>query len=456
MLQWLTPEFGKSLIIAIILVLLARFFCLEPFKIPTSSMEPTLIGDPACGDQIVVNKFGYALHRPQRWEIMVLRYPFDLRRYFIKRLIGLPGEEVFIKNGNIYINGRIARKPLPIQQALHYPVFTKIHGREQYQNAWNPTGVGWQWLDNGFILQSEELGWCRYDQEITNKYAPLQDRFFLKRSRPPRTVGGMHTVGELCLECTLQAQSEQGTAVMRIRKGPDKFQVNLVPESDGLTKSPDMQPVSSVTTSSLLWYHGENDLLQQTIPISFRLKSGQTYRVRFSNIDDLVTLTIDGNSLATLDYALPLAEAANNTYESGVQLGGKNGRFSFTNIDLWRDIYYLSKKDIFNVDQPWKVPPEHYFVLGDNSPDSNDSREWKCFRLTLQNGLYLEGDQQFAPVRRQDHYHFTDICGQARVIPCSATREIKYAIEAPFVPAHYVVGRAFAVFWPPTRMKIIR
>ena len=53
----LSQENLRSLVVATILVLLVRFFCLEPFKIPSSSMEPTLIGDPACGDQIMVNKF---------------------------------------------------------------------------------------------------------------------------------------------------------------------------------------------------------------------------------------------------------------------------------------------------------------------------------------------------------------------------------------------------------------
>lgn len=108
---WIIRE-TKSFLPIILVVLIVRSFLIEPFQIPSSSMEPTL----DIGDFILVNKFTYgirlpvsntkviAINEPKRGEVMVFFPPND-PRYFIKRVIGLPGDYVEYRDKVLYVNG---------------------------------------------------------------------------------------------------------------------------------------------------------------------------------------------------------------------------------------------------------------------------------------------------------------------------------------------------------------
>lgn len=106
--------FGRSLFPVILAVFLLRSFVVEPFRIPSGSMMPTLLA----GDFILVDKFSYGLRlpvlnrevvdlgEPKRGDVMVFRYPPDPSKDFIKRVIGLPGDVVTYYNKRLYINGK--------------------------------------------------------------------------------------------------------------------------------------------------------------------------------------------------------------------------------------------------------------------------------------------------------------------------------------------------------------
>jgi len=106
-------DFARSFFPVILLVLLLRSFVAEPFRIPSGSMLPTL----NIGDFILVNKFTYGLrdpvfhHKflkldlPQRGDVVVFRYPLDPTKDYIKRLIGLPGDQVRYRRKQLTING---------------------------------------------------------------------------------------------------------------------------------------------------------------------------------------------------------------------------------------------------------------------------------------------------------------------------------------------------------------
>ena len=100
----------ESIIIAVILALALRTYIVQLFKIPTGSMEPTLHGDYKRGDKILVNKFIYVFNEPERGDIVIFTTRgiegLDGKKDYIKRLIGLPGEQVVIKDGTIYVNGK--------------------------------------------------------------------------------------------------------------------------------------------------------------------------------------------------------------------------------------------------------------------------------------------------------------------------------------------------------------
>jgi signal peptidase I len=106
-------EYAEAFIIAFVIALLIRTFLVQAFKIPSSSMEPTLL----VGDHILVSKFIYGIripylgkkfltfHKPKRGDIVVFVYPEDPKKDFIKRVIATGGEEVQIKDRKIFING---------------------------------------------------------------------------------------------------------------------------------------------------------------------------------------------------------------------------------------------------------------------------------------------------------------------------------------------------------------
>ena len=131
-------DFSRSVFPVIFAVLIIRSFIIEPFRIPSGSMMPTL----EAGDFIVVNKFGYGLRLPvgrqllvpmgdpERGDVAVFRYPVDPSQDYIKRVVALPGDELVYRNKQLSINGD--------------PVPTKALGR-------------WEG-DPEFLLREEQIG----------------------------------------------------------------------------------------------------------------------------------------------------------------------------------------------------------------------------------------------------------------------------------------------------------
>ena len=111
---WL--DWTAGLFPVILAVFLLRSFLFEPFKIPSGSMKPTLL----VGDLILVNKFHYGvrlpvlnrkvvpLDDPQRGDVMVFRYPLDPSIDYIKRVVGVPGDEISFRGQQLYLNGKLA------------------------------------------------------------------------------------------------------------------------------------------------------------------------------------------------------------------------------------------------------------------------------------------------------------------------------------------------------------
>ncbi|SJZ63608.1 signal peptidase I [Selenihalanaerobacter shriftii] len=95
-------EYLEAVVIAVILSFIIITFIIQAFYIPSGSMRPTL--EP--GDRIFVNKFIYRFKNPERFDIIVFKYPVNPRKKFIKRVIGLPGDTVSIDNGTVYVNDR--------------------------------------------------------------------------------------------------------------------------------------------------------------------------------------------------------------------------------------------------------------------------------------------------------------------------------------------------------------
>ncbi|SFL90689.1 signal peptidase I [Rugamonas rubra] len=143
-------EYSGSFFPVIALVFFLRSFLYEPFKIPSSSMVPTLL----VGDLILVNKFTYgirlpvinkkiiAINDPQRGDVMVFKYPKDLSQDYIKRVVGVPGDKITYENKRLTVNG----KPVEYTALDDYLDDEHLVYNKQYRE--NLSGVAHKILNN--------------------------------------------------------------------------------------------------------------------------------------------------------------------------------------------------------------------------------------------------------------------------------------------------------------------
>lgn len=106
-------ELVKIVVISLVIIVPIRYFLIQPFYVKGASMEPNFYDH----EYLIIDEITYRFNEPQRGDIIVFRYPKNPQEYFIKRLIGLPGEEVQIKDGDIIIyndenpDGKILEEP---------------------------------------------------------------------------------------------------------------------------------------------------------------------------------------------------------------------------------------------------------------------------------------------------------------------------------------------------------
>jgi signal peptidase I len=148
-----TVDYARSFFPVALVVLLLRSFIFEPFRIPSDSMMPTLLD----GDFIIVNKYAYGLRwpvlnsrfvkvgEPQRGDVVVFRFPLDPSVNYIKRLVGLPGDTVQVKDDRLYVNG----KPVPFNVTgeyndgcyVNFMQATEVLGEHTHHTMFCPTAL---------------------------------------------------------------------------------------------------------------------------------------------------------------------------------------------------------------------------------------------------------------------------------------------------------------------------
>lgn len=127
-------ELVRVFIIALLIIVPIRVFVAEPFIVSGSSMVPNFHNR----EYLIVDKVSYRRHEPQRGDVIVLRYPKDPSQYFIKRVIGLPGETVQINNGVIIYNEenplgkKLDESYIPTETATFGPLDPVTLGADQY------------------------------------------------------------------------------------------------------------------------------------------------------------------------------------------------------------------------------------------------------------------------------------------------------------------------------------
>ena len=451
------------LITAFILAFLVRAFILEAFRIPTGSMADTLKGDhfrlrcqqcgyqyecgpemriyrlredaiaagnvkppisrcPSCGhydsagraiplsngDRILVLKCIYQFFEPNRWDVIVFKNPLNPPENYIKRLIGRPGETVEIIDGDIYIDGQIRRKPAKVQEELWMSVYdndyqparpqeSSFNGHIWQQPFRNIAESRWR-LDKAdptkFYLNSpaDEINSLIYDTSLGNdfratysydsagdyKHMPycsdLMLRFYTRSDEPRGCIGIVLS------------------KYQTIYKGWVDFAGDMVIAKVSEGKE-------TILDSKII---GPSAINKPTL-------------VKFANVDHQLIFQFGSDKL-TYDLGRFAEDAGERKAEiqSEVRVFG-SGTLTLSHVAIFRDIHYISKKSVNSAEQgraiegnPFTLGKDEFFVLGDNSPNSEDGRWWSRPGIG-NNGLsYKEG----------------------------------------IVPRDYLVGKALFVYWP--------
>ncbi len=458
----------EMIIVAFIMALVIRCFFVEVFKIPTGSMEPTLMGNHQAraygGDRIMVNKFHYLFDSVDRFDVVVFRYPLNITRNFIKRAVAVGPEYVKFRRGDIYTADekegtfKIARKDLATQQSLWIPLPATRnvpHGGDILDH--------WQLVSSGDVsgnpnhvrlsAKKDEPAKLRFKKGIVD--APVI---------PEGGNGRHHTVKDLKITATISNCSSEDRADFTLYDGAWRFQLQL--NGDG--------------TSELYIENRAADRDRSfSLPEMSGVFQGGQHTIEFFVYDGYCGVLLDGERLVRKTYRENHGDFSSEEY-MGVGkpvVRVREGAVNVNRLGLFRDIYYWwgkpSNSNFGRDTEPVFVPKDRVIVIGDNVNSSRDSRKWKQKVITLKNGQqfyvdlgnwkkrerrsgspywwYQKGPKLRMLVDRNGNPLRTDEVN-GETIDNEKTRSKAFK----FIRTELIVGKALWVWWPYTRIKVIR
>ena len=311
------------------------------------------------GDQLLVHKLPWLFQPVARWEPMVFRQPDHATTAFVKRVVGLPGESIRIRDGNIYANGKLCRKTLAEQEALAIPVYIDRHRSTKRASRWT-TESGWTDRQPGFDFASVEhvTRWLSYRHHDIEEAGRVRDRYAYN-PREPRSR--TETVGEILVRATLLSSPSVGRMVIELDTGHHQVAWIRDPRSH----------------KQWLTIAGRRI---KTLPMAAHASpTRQTFA--FSTIDRTLRAAINGR-LVFPPVALPqpgpprLATESRTPVKPLLRIGASAGDLEVRNLRIDRDVFYRAAARQHAADKDWKLGDTEYFMLGDNSPVSLDSRSW--------------------------------------------------------------------------------
>lgn len=397
------------------LFIFIRAAALEPFGVPTGSMAPALIGNhreslcPRCGfivrmgypaaggspaehfnhagcpncghgrkrdhsfsladaadlpgDRVLVDKNVFNLRRPRRWEMAVFHCPDpDPREYFkpyVKRVVGLPGETITIISGDAYAGDELLRKNLDELRETRVVI---------HDMTFIPAPAGWRghWEADDPVLSGGmlTLDALRDEMGLTYRQWNIDDRkeepvkSWSSYDGVPRAFAHLPPAHDFSFECDVEVQSASAGAsfACRLFDGADAVSAEI-------TVGPRAEGMATLN-------HDEHGPLRKVERVS--LRPGRRHRLEFAFVDRRVILALDGTELAAWDL-LPVGQRGE--VSRPMQLGARHCKLVIRNLRLYRDAYYTQYGEN-GTRRPAALQAGEYFVLGDNSGNSQDSRKW--------------------------------------------------------------------------------
>lgn len=395
--EWVEPM-GSALVIALLVIK----FITAIYVIPTGSMQPTLHGKgnypSELGDKVLVNKFIYRFQKPKRWDVIVFAYPFNIiqckrceldlvrdlpkdqpkvipeklkcfnptcigkpdkfgfiDKDYIKRCVGLPGDELKIKDGNILLkNGNgwsFSRKTQEAQSELWVKVFDSSNelyaeNVEQFWK-WGASHQG-QWnRDGSLLLRGGKEYRLRFDLE--DALRGYGDKGEIEQFPTPPDAD---LTGDVNIGIKLETQPEEGELVFEILRNRVSHQLKLNFKNRNASLI-----IKNKTLETFLFQLEDKNF-------SFARLDGELVFIHGENrhyvkIPDLNSESITKRIMPRLKY--------------------KGSLLKIESLVLSRDIYYTSEEVhdfLSGPEKSCKIRDGEYFAMGDNSHFSSDSRTW--------------------------------------------------------------------------------
>ena len=439
---------------AVAMALFLKYFVVEAYKIPTGSMQPTLIGDEDADvkDRILVDKLSYAWRDPERWEVAVFRYPLDRSKSFVKRIAGVGPEELRIQHGDLWRREdgawRIVRRPPSVMRA-HWK---RLDSLAPEQSRWIEQNLprSSRWNAHGRSLAARGAGTAAFRggrESILDDYLDGYPEELLGLLPAHHVDSSRNPVGDLRVEGTIRALAGTELFAVVLREGARHYRFELPGPAapEGARARIDAGP-SAHSAGSAPRPAGNDAELDLPASRDFRLPADRVVRFAAQNLDDRLSLELDGEEFLALEI-----EPAEDQFSS-VALVIEGEGADLDELMVYRDVYYTARDS-----QPIVVPEGCYYMLGDNTQDSSDSREWTfaVFEVSGADGTRVRGNWRNGENPRTVAHgdalgpltYLVDEWGEKHWFRRDEARRRAPEL-APFVPREMIQGKALAVFWP--------
>jgi signal peptidase I len=334
------------------------------------------------GDRVLIDKSAFTFRQPYRWEVIAFRRPVQGPPLAVKRVVGLPGESIRIRSGDVYADGQVQRKTLLQQRALRM----LIHDADYYPSSpeslprWHsPANSGqWKWTEGRQrrlahqessgpgSLAGQSIDWLVYthvrrlDRQGKLISGPVDDLCSYNQGRPRREED-VHWVPDVQLSLRVAATSGPGLFWLRATDGREEFLTRIDPAEGSY---------------AVLYSGHPNAGAAGRLPSPL---AGSL--IEMSLFDQQFLLAVNGQAIATLPWERPEGMPPPCVAPLGVGVQGLG--IVLENLKVYRDVYYTSPSSATAAADPPNgvaLAENEFFVLGDNSPISEDSRTWSKAR----------------------------------------------------------------------------